>query len=355
MAMYHRNSDKRKTIQECKRQEEEVVGSLCRLGNIPLSPKMQLEQEKRIRREIANSNERRRMQSINAGFQSLRALLPQNEGEKLSKAAILQHTTEYIYQLEQEKTKLLSQNCQLKRLLNSQLVLDNDCSNSGSPLPKRKKIQHLATGDSSDEGIGNMSPHGESDSSLEDVKSEVTELRIQLERERRLRMMLEEQTHSLENQMCVDHTTEQIKYYKQAFEPLTGMSIGQTTPQEKLFSAQVRLLQTESVSTEVPQDLSGKKPCLHHTADSVVQMSRSESKELQNSTSRQNLETIVEAIRHVEGDHLFCDDPEPPRIIKTQPISESQFSNTFIVRQHVIHCPPPVTFPRPGVIVSNHS
>jgi len=44
-----------------------------------------MEQEKRMRREIANSNERRRMQSINAGFQSLRQLLPHHEGEKLSK------------------------------------------------------------------------------------------------------------------------------------------------------------------------------------------------------------------------------------------------------------------------------
>lgn len=44
-----------------------------------------MEAEKRIRREIANSNERRRMQSINAGFQSLRTLLPHHEGEKLSK------------------------------------------------------------------------------------------------------------------------------------------------------------------------------------------------------------------------------------------------------------------------------
>ncbi|KAL1395146.1 hypothetical protein pipiens_011456 [Culex pipiens pipiens] len=41
--------------------------------------------EKRMRREIANSNERRRMQSINAGFQSLRQMLPHHEGEKLSK------------------------------------------------------------------------------------------------------------------------------------------------------------------------------------------------------------------------------------------------------------------------------
>lgn len=48
-----------------------------------------MENEKRMRREIANSNERRRMQSINAGFQSLRSLLPHHEGEKLSKVCIL--------------------------------------------------------------------------------------------------------------------------------------------------------------------------------------------------------------------------------------------------------------------------
>lgn len=48
-----------------------------------------MEAEKRIRREIANSNERRRMQSINAGFQALRTLLPRHEGEKLSKVKVL--------------------------------------------------------------------------------------------------------------------------------------------------------------------------------------------------------------------------------------------------------------------------
>lgn len=46
-----------------------------------------MENEKRMRREIANSNERRRMQSINAGFQSLKNLLPHHEGEKLSKVS----------------------------------------------------------------------------------------------------------------------------------------------------------------------------------------------------------------------------------------------------------------------------
>lgn len=52
------------------------------------TPRSHMEQEKRMRREIANSNERRRMQSINAGFQSLRTLLPHHEGEKLSKVSL---------------------------------------------------------------------------------------------------------------------------------------------------------------------------------------------------------------------------------------------------------------------------
>lgn len=56
-----------------------------------------MENEKRMRREIANSNERRRMQSINAGFQSLRLLLPHHEGEKLSKVCfILLYFLSYI-------------------------------------------------------------------------------------------------------------------------------------------------------------------------------------------------------------------------------------------------------------------
>ncbi|KAF7394707.1 hypothetical protein HZH66_007881 [Vespula vulgaris] len=55
-----------------------------------VTPRSHMEQEKRMRREIANSNERRRMQSINAGFQSLRTLLPHHEGEKLSKVPVIE-------------------------------------------------------------------------------------------------------------------------------------------------------------------------------------------------------------------------------------------------------------------------
>ena len=53
-------------------------------------------------------------------------------------AAILQQTAEYIYTLEQEKTRLLQQNSQLKRLLAlSQQRLDGDDT---SPQLKKKRI-----------------------------------------------------------------------------------------------------------------------------------------------------------------------------------------------------------------------
>ena len=50
-----------------------------------MSPNTPHDQDKRVRREIANCNERRRMQSINTGFQSLKVLIPHSCGEKLSK------------------------------------------------------------------------------------------------------------------------------------------------------------------------------------------------------------------------------------------------------------------------------
>jgi len=52
-----------------------------------------------------------------------------------SQAAILQHTADYIYQLEQEKTRLLSQNCQLKRLVSKQ---EGELLSTASVHKKRK-------------------------------------------------------------------------------------------------------------------------------------------------------------------------------------------------------------------------
>jgi hypothetical protein len=56
-------------------------------------------------------------------------------------AAILQHTADYIYQLEQEKTRLLSQNCQLKRLVSKQ---EGELLSTANNVHKKRKIEDSA-------------------------------------------------------------------------------------------------------------------------------------------------------------------------------------------------------------------
>ncbi|NP_001406357.1 transcription factor AP-4 isoform 3 [Mus musculus] len=250
------------SLQHFRKTEKEVIGGLCSLANIPLTPETQRDQERRIRREIANSNERRRMQSINAGFQSLKTLIPHTDGEKLSKAAILQQTAEYIFSLEQEKTRLLQQNTQLKRFIQEL---------SGSS-PKRRRAEDK------DEGIG--SPDIWEDEKAEDLRREMIELRQQLDKERSVRMMLEEQVQLQQQQ-------EQVRLLHQ----------------EKLEREQQHLrtqLLPPPAPTHHPTVIvpAPAPPSSHHI--NVVTMGPS-SVINSVSTSRQNLDTIVQAIQHIEG------------------------------------------------------
>ncbi|XP_070617658.1 transcription factor AP-4 isoform X2 [Erythrolamprus reginae] len=246
-----------------RKTEKEVIGGLCSLANLPLTPETQRDQERRIRREIANSNERRRMQSINAGFQSLKTLIPHTDGEKLSKAAILQQTAEYIFSLEQEKTRLLQQNAQLKRFIQEF---------SGSS-PKRRRAEDK------DEGIG--SPDIWEDEKAEDLRREMIELRQQLDKERSVRMMLEEQVRSLEAHLY----PEKLKVIAQQV---------QLQQQEQLLPDNGPPAPTQHPTVIVP----APPPPSHHVT--VVTMGPS-SVINTISTSRQNLDTIVQAIQHIEG------------------------------------------------------
>ncbi|XP_069590571.1 transcription factor AP-4 isoform X2 [Ranitomeya imitator] len=223
------------SLQHFRKTEKEVIGGLCSLANIPLTPETQRDQERRIRREIANSNERRRMQSINAGFQSLKTLIPHTDGEKLSKAAILQQTADYIFSLEQEKTRLLQQNTQLKRFIQE--------FNGSSP--KRRRVEDK------DEGIG--SPDIWEEEKADELRREMIELRQQLDKERSVRMMLEEQ----------------------------------------LLGPHMPVAPTHHPTVIVPAP-----PPSHHV--NVVTVGHS-SVISSVSTSRQNLDTIVQAIQHIEG------------------------------------------------------
>ncbi|CAG5112908.1 Oidioi.mRNA.OKI2018_I69.chr2.g7072.t2.cds [Oikopleura dioica] len=85
-----------------------------------------LTDEKKSRREIANCNERRRMQSINDGFARLKSLVPCIANEKVSKATILQQTAEHIEKESREKE-------QLKKIIKTfdpSYVFENDLKSS---------------------------------------------------------------------------------------------------------------------------------------------------------------------------------------------------------------------------------
>ncbi|KZC13885.1 Transcription factor AP-4 [Dufourea novaeangliae] len=143
-------------------------------------------------------------------------------------AAILQQTAEYIYQLEQEKTQLLSQNCQLKRLVNQHEggdvpIKKRKADNQGCPTqleqavpPIRLGIEDVISGvvvslpmhvsESGDEGLGSMSPEPLSVITVSTeghsvVNNEVVELRRQLERERHARLHLEKQMRVIQSQL----------------------------------------------------------------------------------------------------------------------------------------------------------
>ncbi|XP_036393824.1 transcription factor AP-4-like isoform X3 [Megalops cyprinoides] len=290
MEYYMVPAQKVPSLQHFRKTEKEVIGGLCSLANIPLTPETARDQERRIRREIANSNERRRMQSINAGFQSLKTLIPHSDGEKLSKAAILQQTAEYIFSLEQEKTRLLQQNTQLKRFIQEF---------SGSS-PKRRRAEEK------DEGIG--SPDILEEEKAEDLRREMIELRQQLDKERSVRMMLEEQVRTLDAHLYPEKLkviAQQVQEQHAQTQTQTLLRLQQLHEQQEReqtpHSPQVLAPATPPAPTHHPTVIV-PAPTLPPPSHHVTVVTMSPASVINTvSTSRQNLDTIVQAIQHIEG------------------------------------------------------
>ncbi|KFM70654.1 Transcription factor AP-4, partial [Stegodyphus mimosarum] len=171
-------------------------------------------------------------------------------------------------------------------MINSQSNQDSDGSCSDSPLPKRKKRDTGFIADSTDEGIGSSSPRSETGAD-DSTKREVIELRMQLERERELRIILQEQCRSLESQLLGDDGAQEIanlaplQYHSEtedcgrpptsalriALENGLGSPQSHTSNQESPHELPLRESSPELSSTEVPEDLSGKSssvllPCV---------------------------------------------------------------------------------------------
>jgi len=287
------------------------------------------EQERKIRREIANSNERRRMQSINAGFQSLRTLLPQHEGEKLSKAAILQQTAEYIYSLEQEKTRLLAQNCQLKRLLSlsqshiedgttstvastvAQHVGGNDptLSVTSSSVPtlttssgiKRRKSKHdqgvMSAADSSKKAVSAIGISSNIQTSAKKLTVQDEEVALRL---------LPTATPAEIKRTLVTESPPEIKTCRIIVAPNSENLLA-----ENLLIDSGGIKETSNAAEKGKASATMSKvepiPSIMSSGSSIEKESSSTSRSyiVTTSSSRHNLDSIVEAIRHLEGDHLF--------------------------------------------------
>ncbi|XP_051878074.1 transcription factor AP-4 isoform X2 [Pristis pectinata] len=243
------------------------------------------------------------MQSINAGFQSLKTLIPHTDGEKLSKAAILQQTAEYIFSLEQEKTRLLQQNSQLKRFIQEY---------SGSS-PKRRRAEDK------DEGIG--SPDVWEDEKLEDLKREMIELRQQLDKERSVRMMLEEQVRSLEAHVYPEKLkaiAQHVQLQQQQLEQSKILQLGEQQEPEPRHVTQLLPAHIIPASTHHPTVIVQTPPPLPSHQVTVVTMGPSSVINSSSTTSRQNLDTIVQAIQHIEGTQEKPEE-EQRRVVIVQP------------------------------------
>lgn len=158
----------------------------------------------RMRRQIANCNERRRMQSINAGFMALRALLPRKEGEKLSKAAILQQTAEMVHHLLGQK--------------------GDDLPDGGEP--KKLKLEGIAKPSYSVSETKNSEDHQDADQ-----HAQIIHLQSVLESERAARKILEQQVVQLRELLQMTTTS------SQASSPVTPRSNAFSNPGSYASSA----------------------------------------------------------------------------------------------------------------------
>ena len=185
-------------------------------------------------------------------------------------AAILQQTSEYIFSLEQDKTRLLQQNTTLKRIL-SHTERHGLSSTENTPAIKRIKTDSSEARARIHCGQENHSVVHDDDY-VEEIQKELIDLRSQLERERRLRILLEEQKSKLESE---------LNDYK--YRP-----------------------HLQAKSSRSPSD---------------------------SGPTKQSLDTIIQAIRHLEGEKI--DQDETPTKCKTEMLSTGS-SEGFASRRLVV-------------------
>jgi transcription factor AP-4 len=261
-----------------------------------MSPNSQLEHEKRVRREIANSNERRRMQSINTGFQSLKILIPHSCGEKLSKACILQRAADHIKSLETEKLKLQSQNEQFRILIKSFQI------DSTSVLQAQRR---LSTNDP-DESVLLLNNETK-------PTDEPTEDQLRLYHDTKNRHTFIQNWHDVaqyvqtqkDDQQHYYHPTSSASYRtnpkQSSTSDTTYMIVKQNQPSQRCYK-------TNSLDQNNDNEIVIVERCQlrAQSVDTNNNNNNNNSLSSDHTVSRRNLQTIVEAIRHLEGDDALA-------------------------------------------------
>jgi len=172
--------------------------------------------------------------------------------------------------LEEEKTRLLQQQVQLKRLISSIANGQQDIQDLNEHhLVKKIKTEHHESSDSADEGIHcNASPIDSMDN-VDELKSELIEVRKALDRERKLRMSLEDQVKSLETQLYPERVKEiaqsvQVKLHKQNSE---SMDVSESEDQ----AAVAALVDDDGVIAETIEIETGSCPASPQPTTIVIQ------------------------------------------------------------------------------------
>ena len=151
--------------------------------------------DKKVRREIANCNERKRMENINNGFKTLKVLLPQNQNEKTSKAAILQQTAKYIQRLNEDKHRLMEDNEKLKHELSKFMI-----SSQFGPGKSSGFIQPGAGFQPFSSQLSGI--HGKPEVEIcNKMQEDLKKLQDQLSQERYSKCLLEKRNRDLESRM----------------------------------------------------------------------------------------------------------------------------------------------------------
>lgn len=159
--------------------------------------------------------------------------------------------------------------------------------------------------------------------SLVNPTDSLAEMKRQLDSERRLRVVLENQLRQLEAQM---YQQQQAQLYQVEETEELGLQLVNADSLPPVGHTQTIVCSPPASRSPSPEPAAEQRlPSVLEAAikaEPKVEVERLPSPNEEgtparlyvSNTSRQNLETIVEAIRHLEGDHMFGDEPQTQEV-----------------------------------------